>query len=67
MVSELFVHQLGGTRMIVKVTGDEGDIDIATFPDGLAVVQAFQDGEQSRMLLNEASVGIEILCPSTAS
>src|SRR5690348_12667276 len=42
------------------MAGDERDIDVAGFADGLAVVESFEDGEAAGMFLDLASEGVEI-------
>ena len=63
-VSQFLVHQLSGTGMVVKVTGDEGHVDVPALPDWLSVVQTFQNGEQAGVLLDESGEGIKVFGPT---
>src|SRR6185437_6998269 len=52
--------QLRPAGVVIKVPGDQRDIDVAALPDRLAVVEAFEHREKPRMLLHLAGDGIEI-------
>ena len=53
-------HELRPTGMVVEVTGDERDIDISRLTDGLAVIQRFQHGQQTRVFLDVTCDGIHV-------
>ena len=59
VVGEFGVAELGPSGVVVEVAGDEGDVDVAGFADGLSVVEGFEDGEKSRVLLDLAGDGVE--------
>ena len=61
MIGHFLVHQLSRSRMVVKMAGNEGDVDISTFTDRFAVVHGFEDGEKPRMLLHQTGQGVEML------
>ena len=41
------------------MAGDKRHVDVAAFPDGLAVVKRLKHGEQARMFLNQPRDGIQ--------
>ncbi len=51
---------LGPAGMMIEMTRDERDIDVAGFADRLAIVQRFKDSKQPAFLLDLARDGIEI-------
>lgn len=59
VVGEFGVAELGPSGVVVEVSGDEGDVDVAGFADGFAVVEGFEDGEESRVFLDFARDGVE--------
>src|SRR5690606_32281922 len=61
MTGELAFEQLRPTGVVVEVTRHERDVEVAGLTDGLAVVQRFEHGEQTRVLLNVPSQGVEVL------
>src|ERR1700690_2158455 len=46
--------------MVIKVARHKGNIDVAAFADGLAVVHGLEHGEAARVLLHQARKRIEI-------
>jgi hypothetical protein len=57
--------------MMIEMASGKRYVDVARFPDRLAVVERFDDGDQARMALNQARERIEVpgagmsgeLCP----
>ncbi len=49
--------------MVVEVAGHQGNVEIAGFPNRLAVVHALQDREQPRVLLERPGDGVEVSGP----
>ena len=60
VIAQLRIHQLRPAGMIIEMARDQGDVDIARFADGLAIVEAFDHGEQARVLLNVAGDGVNV-------
>ena len=56
-------HDLRPARVIIKMAGDERDVNIARLADRLAVVHCFEDGEQARMFLDLTGDGVQITRP----
>src|SRR5690606_8674270 len=54
-------------RVVVEVPCHEGDVDIARFPNRLAVVDRLEDGEEPSVLLDLAGQGVEVACPAVAA
>jgi hypothetical protein len=44
--------------MMIEMAGHERNIDVASFPDGFAVIDRFKNGEQARMFLDLPSNGV---------
>ena len=53
-------HQLRPTGVMIEVTGDERNVDVARLADRFAVVERFENREQTGMFLNLSGEGIEI-------
>lgn len=60
IVLVLFGGDFGPSGMIVEVTCDEGDIDIAGLADWFAVIEGFEDGEESGVFLDLSGDGVEV-------
>ena len=56
-------QKLRQTGVIVEMPGDQRHVDIAAFPDRLAIVHGFQNGQQARVLLHQTGQRIEMLRP----
>ena len=63
MIREFLIQQLSPSGVIVKMPGDQRDINVAAFTDGLAVIHGLQHGEQPRMFLNQSRQRIEVSRP----
>ena len=63
VAGHLFFHQLGGPGVIIKMPGNERNVDVPAFPDGLAVVEALEDGEEPGVFLHQSGQGVEVLGP----
>jgi hypothetical protein len=46
--------------VVVEVPGDERDVEVARLADGLAVVHALDDGQETRVLLNLARERVQV-------
>ncbi len=57
-------HQLRHPGVIVEMPLGKGDVDVAAFPDRLAVIKGFEHGEQPRMFLQQPRNGVEEPCPA---
>ena len=53
-------QELGPAGVVVEVADGEGDIQVACFADGFAVIERFEDGEQAGVLLQGAGDGVEV-------
>ena len=60
-------QQLGPAGVVIKMPGDQGNIDVAAFADRLAVIQGFNDSEQPRVFLDRARQGVEVARPRRAA
>ena len=60
VADECFVPQLRPTGVMIEVTGDQWNVDVARFTNRFSVVQALQDGKQSGMLLDLSRDRIKI-------
>ena len=54
------------TGMVVEVSGHEGHIAVPRLADGLAVVEALEDGHEPGVLLDVAGHGVEVAGPDVA-
>ena len=45
---------------MVEVAGDERDVDVAGFANGLAIVESFEDGEAAGVFLDLAGESVEV-------
>lgn len=57
---ELVFHHFGPSGVMVKVAGDEWNVDITGFANRLAVVHRFQNGKEALALLYMTGNGIEV-------
>ena len=60
VAGEFLGEELGPAGVVVEVAGDERDVDVARFADGLAVVESFEDGKAAGVFLDLAGDGVEI-------
>jgi hypothetical protein len=60
MSRQFLGQKLRQPRVIVEMALGERDVDIPAFADRLAIVEAFQHGEQAGMLLQEPGERIEV-------
>src|SRR5207248_6434975 len=60
---ELGAGELRPPRVMVEMPGDERDIEITGLADRLAVVEAFEHGEQPRVLLDGPRHSVEMPRP----
>ena len=54
------LENVGPPRVVVEMSGDEGDIDIPGLTDGFAIVEGFDDSEETALLLDAAGEGVEV-------
>ena len=59
-VREFVCQNFSPARMVVEMTSDQRDVDIAAFADRFAVVDGFQDGEEPCVLLDVTCQGVEV-------
>ena len=53
-------HELGPTGMIVKVAGNQRDIQVAGLADRFAIIQRFQHGQEARVFLDVTGNSIQV-------
>src|SRR5438270_120239 len=53
MIGEFLIQQLSPSGVIVKMPGNQRDIDVTAFTNGLAVIHGLEHGEQPGMFLNQ--------------
>src|SRR5271169_1156293 len=46
--------------MVIKMSGDQRNVNVATLADGLAVVHGFENRQEPRMLLYQPRNGVQI-------
>lgn len=59
ILGEFLGGKLGPSGMVVKMSSNERDVDVAGFADGFSVVKGFENCEESGVLLDLASDRIE--------
>lgn len=57
---EFFGGELGPSGMVVKMSSDEGDVDVAGFADGFSVIEGFEDSEEASVLLDLSRDCVEV-------
>ncbi len=63
-VGQLLLHELGPAGMVIEVARHQRHVDVAGFPDRLAVVERLQDGKEPAVLLNLPGDGVEVAGPA---
>ena len=67
MIGHLFFHQLSGSGMEIEMPGNQGNINIPTFPNGFSIVQCFNNREEAGMFLHQSCDRVEKFCPGGAT
>ncbi len=67
VLRKLLLEKLRPARMVVEVPRYQGNVDVTTLADGLAVVHRLQNGEKTGMFLHQPRQGIEVTRPDMRS
>ena len=60
MPRKLRLEELRPAGVVIEVAGDERDVDVAGLANRFAVVEALEDGEQPRVLLDGPRQRVEM-------